>query len=345
MKYFVLGGFSSAFFLYGIALLYGGTTSTNYDGIIAAFNESLRLERKDALVLAGVALLIVGLAFKIAAVPFHFWTPDVYEGAPTPVSAFMASVGKVAAFAALIRVLVYALPNWRDDWRPAIWIVAVVTLVVGSALAVVQTNVKRMLAYSSISHAGFILVGIEAAGHTAGEPDIGLGVPSALLYMLLYAVLVVGSFAVVSAVARTGDAETSLAGFRGLGKSHPLLALGMTVLLLAQAGVPLTSGFIAKFGVIQAAVEERSYAIAIIAMVSAVIAAFLYLRIMVSMWITEPEAEDEARERVRVPLATGLAVGVAVAFTLFVGLVPGWAIDAARDATSRGLSAMSSFGP
>ena len=345
IKYFVLGGFSSAFFLYGIALIYGATTSTNYDGIVAAFGESVRLDRKDALVLAGVALLIVGLAFKIAAVPFHFWTPDVYEGAPTPISAFMASVGKVAAFAALIRVLVFALPNWRDDWRPAIWVVAVVTLVVGSTLAVVQTNVKRMLAYSSISHAGFILVGIEAAGHTAGEPDGGLGVPSALLYMLLYAVLVVGSFAVVSAVGRTGDANTDLAGFRGLGKSHPVLALGMTVLLLAQAGVPLTSGFIAKFGVIQAAVEERSYAIAIIAMVSAVIAAFLYLRIMVGMWITEAEAGDEEREPVRVPLATGLSVGIAVAFTVFVGIVPGWAIDAAKDATARGLTVVAARSP
>jgi NADH-quinone oxidoreductase subunit N len=340
MKYFVLGGFSSAFFLYGIALVYGATTSTNYDGIVAAFNESVRLDRKDALVLAGVALLIVGLAFKVAAVPFHFWTPDVYEGAPTPVTAFFASVGKVAAFAALIRVLVYALPNWRDDWRPAIWVIAVVTLVIGSALAVVQTNVKRMLAYSSISHAGFILVGIEAAGHTAGEPDGGFGVPSALLYMLLYAVLVVGSFAVVAAVSRTGDANTDLVSFRGLGKSHPLLALGMTVLLLAQAGVPLTSGFIAKFGVIQAAVEEHSYAIAIIAMVSAVIAAYLYLRIMVGMWVAEPEAGDEEREPVRVPLATGLAVAISVAFTLFVGIVPGWVIDAARDATARGLTVL-----
>jgi NADH-quinone oxidoreductase subunit N len=340
IKYFVLGAFSSAFFLYGIALVYGATGSTNYDGIIAAFSETVPLERKDALLLAGVALLIVGLAFKVSAVPFHFWTPDVYEGAPTPITAYMASVGKVAAFAALIRVLVYALPHWRDDWRPAIWVVAVVTLVIGSALAVVQTNVKRMLAYSSISHAGFILVGIEAAGHTAGDPDGGLGVPSALLYMLLYAVLVVGSFAVVSAVSRTGDESTDLAAFRGLGRSHPLLALGMTVLLLAQAGVPLTSGFIAKFGVIQAAVEERSYAIAIIAMVSAVIAAFLYLRIMVSMWITDVEADDAAREPVRVPLATGLAVFAAVAFTLLVGLVPGWAIDAARDATARGITVL-----
>jgi NADH-quinone oxidoreductase subunit N len=158
--------------------------------------------------------------------------------------------------------------------------------------------------------------------------------------MLLYAVLVVGSFAVVSAVSRTGDESTDLAAFRGLGRSHPLLALGMTVLLLAQAGVPLTSGFIAKFGVIQAAVEERSYAIAIIAMVSAVIAAFLYLRIMVSMWITDVEADDAAREPVRVPLATGLAVFAAVAFTLLVGLVPGWAIDAARDATARGITVL-----
>jgi NADH-quinone oxidoreductase subunit N len=338
IKYFVLGGFSSAFFLYGIALVYGATSATNYDGILEAFTESVRLDRKDALLLAGVALLIVGLAFKIAAVPFHFWTPDVYEGSPTPIAAFMASVGKVAAFAALIRVLVFALPHWRDDWRPAIWVVAVVTLVVGSALAVVQTNVKRMLAYSSISHAGFILVGIEAAGHTAGDPDLGFGVPSALLYMALYAVLVVGSFAVVTAVGRTGDAATDLDSFRGLSKSHPLLAIGMTVLLLAQAGVPLTSGFIAKFGVIQAAVEEHSYAIAIIAMVSAVIAAFLYLRIMVSMWISEPEEGDEGREAVRVPLASGLAIALAVGFTLFVGIVPGWLIDAARDATERGLT-------
>jgi NADH-quinone oxidoreductase subunit N len=338
IKYFILGGFSSALFLYGVALIYGATASTSYDGILAAFNETVQLERKDAFVLAGVALLIVGLAFKIAAVPFHFWTPDVYEGAPTPIASFLASVGKVAAFAALIRVLVYALPNWRADWRPAIWVVAVLTLVVGSVLAVVQTNVKRMLAYSSISHAGFILVGIEAAGHTAGDPDGGFGVPSSLIYLALYSVLIIGSFAVVTAVGRTGDGATDLAGFRGLARSHPALALGMTVLLLAQAGVPLTSGFIAKFSVIQAAVEEESYAIAIIAMVSAVIAAFLYLRIMVGMWITEPEAGDEDRERVRVPLASAVAVLLAVGFTLFVGVVPGWLIDMARDATERGLT-------
>jgi len=333
IKYFVLGGFSSAFFLYGIALLYGATGSTNYTRILATFNATVPVVRKDALVLAGVALLLVGLAFKVGAVPFHFWTPDVYEGAPTPVTAFMASVGKVAAFAALLRVLVFVLPHWSDDWRPAIWVLAVVTLIVGSTLAVVQTNVKRMLAYSSISHAGFILIGVEAAGHRAGDPAGGFGVSSAMLYLLLYSVLVIGTFAVVTVVSRTGDGATDLAAFRGLGRSKPALALAMTVLLLAQAGVPLTSGFIAKFDVIQAAVDEHSYAIAVIAMVSAVIAAFLYLRIMISIWITDPEGGDAGREAVRVPLGSAIVVAVAVGFTLLVGVVPGWVISVSRQAS------------
>jgi NADH-quinone oxidoreductase subunit N len=333
LKYFVLGGFSSAIFLYGIALVYGGTGSVRYDEIVASVNDVVLVERQDAFVLAGVALLVVGLAFKVSAVPFHFWTPDVYQGAPTPVTAFMASVGKVGAFAALLRVLTDALPNWRDDWRPVVWILAVVTLVVGSVLAVVQTNVKRMLAYSSISHAGFILVGVEAAGHTAGEADPGRGIASALLYVLLYSVLVLGTFAVVTLVGRSGDAQTDLDGFRGLGRNRPALALGMTVLLLAQAGVPLTSGFVAKFGVIQAAVDERSYAIAIVAMVASVIAAYLYLRIMISMWIAEPEAGDDAREAVRAPFSTSLAIVLAVGFTLVAGVAPGWLVSAAENAT------------
>jgi NADH-quinone oxidoreductase subunit N len=334
IKYFVLGGFSSAFFLYGVALIYGGTGHTRYDEIVAAVNGVVPTERKDALVLAGVALLIVGLAFKVSAVPFHFWTPDVYQGAPTPVTAFMASLGKIGAFAAMLRVLTTALPNWRDDWRPVVWIIAVITLVVGSMLAVVQTNVKRMLAYSSISHAGFILVGVEAAGHTAGGADPGRGVSSSLMYLMLYAVLVLGTFAVVTLVGRTGDAQTDLGAFRGLGRNRPVLALAMTVLLLAQAGVPLTSGFVAKFGVIQAAVDEHSYAIAIIAMLASVIAAFLYLRIMISMWITEPETGDDARERVRAPLSTSIAIVLAVGFTIAVGVAPGWIISAAEHATT-----------
>ena len=325
LKYFILGGFSSAFFLYGVALIYGASGSTRFDEIIVGFDQVVSANKQhDALALAGVALLLVGLAFKVAAVPFHFWAPDVYEGAPTPVTAFMASAGKAAAFGAMLRVLTEALPQWRDDYQPVIWLIAVLTLVGGSVMAVVQTNVKRMLAFSSISHAGFILVGVEAAAHGDGS---GPGVSSVLLYLLVYTVLVMGTFGVITAVGRTGDAATGLDGFRGLAKNKPTLALAMTVLLLAQAGVPLTSGFVAKFGVIQAAVEEHSYAIAIIAMVSAVIAAFLYLRIMISMWIAEPEAGDDARETVRVPSLLAIAIGLSVAFTLVIGFLPGSLID------------------
>lgn len=334
IKYFVLGGFSSAFFLYGIAMVYGAAGSTNFNNIVNSFNSTVPAERHDAFILAGVAFLLVGLSFKIAAVPFHFWTPDVYQGAPTPVTSFMASVGKVAAFAAMLRVLMFALPHWHDDYRPIVWALAVLTMVVGSVMAVVQIDVKRMLAFSSVSHAGFILIGVEAAAHRAGEPGASNGMPSALLYSLLYTVLVIGTFGVVAVVSRTGDDATDLNSFRGLSKSHPLLAVAMTVLLLAQAGVPLTSGFVAKFGVIQAAVEEHSYAIAIIAMVASVIAAFVYLRIMVSMWIADPEPGDETREPIRVPMWTGIALTLSVGFTLVIGFFPGWLVDAARAATA-----------
>jgi NADH-quinone oxidoreductase subunit N len=330
IKYFVLGGFASAFFLYGIALVYGGTGTTNITEMVVALQTTIDPFGDDTLVLAGLALLIVGLGFKISAAPFHVWAPDVYQGAPTPVTAFMASVGKAAAFAAMIRVLVVALPFYRDDWRPIVWVLALLTLLVGSILAVVQTNVKRMLAYSSISHAGFILVGVEAAGHLAGEADPGSGVPSVVLYLMLYSVLVIGSFAVVTIVSRSNEGDTTLASFGGLAKQRPLLALGFTVLLLAQAGVPLTSGFIAKFGVIQAAVDVESYAIAVIAMVSAVIAAFLYLRIMVSMWVGDSDAVDTP---VRVPFSMGVTVALTVAFTIVLGVFPGWLIDAADQVT------------
>jgi NADH-quinone oxidoreductase subunit N len=331
LKYFVLGGFSSAFLLYGIALVYGATGSTNLTKMVDAVTNRVPVERNDTLVLAGVALLLVGLGFKIAAVPFHVWTPDVYQGAPTPITAFMASVGKVAAFGALLRVLVVGLPAFRDDWRPAIWILAVLSLVVGSFVAVVQTDVKRMLAYSSISHAGFILVGVEAAAHRAGEADSGLGVPSALVYLLAYAVMVAGTFGVVAIVARGGDRRTDLAAFRGLARTRPTLALAFTIFLVAQAGVPFTSGFIAKFGVIRAGVDEHSYALAIIAMLTSVVAAFVYLRIMINVWMDDPSADEDTP--LRVPFSAGLAIFAAAAFTLFVGIVPGWLLDAAEHTT------------
>ena len=331
LKYFVLGGFASAFFLYGIALLYGATGTTNIGDMGAYLSGRVFLDGDDAILLAGVALLLVGLAFKVAAVPFHFWTPDVYQGAPTPTTSFMASVGKFAAFAAMMRVLVTALATRAEDWRPVVWVLAVLSVVVGSVLAVVQTDVKRMLAYSSISHAGFILIGVEAAGHQ-GDVD---GLSSSLLYLMIYAVLVIGTFTVTALVTRTGDASSSLGSFRGLAKERPLLALAMTVFLLAQAGMPVTSGFVAKFGVIQAAAENESYAVAIVAMVASVIAAVLYLRIIISMWLADAESGDEAREKVSVPWTAGVVVAAAVGFTLVAGVFPGWLIDAARDALAR----------
>jgi NADH-quinone oxidoreductase subunit N len=331
LKYFVLGGFASAFFLYGIALVYGATGSTNISEMVAALQGNVDPFGNETLALAGIALLIVGLGFKVAAVPFHVWAPDVYQGAPSPVTAFMASVGKVAAFAAMLRVLVIALPFYRDDWRPIIWVLALVTLLVGSVLAVVQNNVKRMLAYSSISHAGFILVGVEAAAHGAGEADAGPGMPSVVLYLLLYSVLVIGSIGVVTVVSRGSGGNSDLASFTGLARRRPMLALAFTVFLLAQAGVPFTTGFIAKFAVIQAAVEVESYAIAVVAMVAAVVAAFLYLRIMVTMWAADP-ADDAAT--LPIPFSAGLAILAAVVFTIVVGIVPGWLIDAADTVTA-----------
>jgi NADH-quinone oxidoreductase subunit N len=326
LKYFVLGGFASAFFLYGIALVYGATGTTNIGEMVVALQNGVDPFGNETLALAGIALLIVGLGFKVAAVPFHVWTPDVYQGAPTPVTAFMASVGKAAAFAAMLRVLVIGLPFYRDDWRPIIWVLALLTLVVGSFLAVVQTNVKRMLAYSSISHAGFILVGVEAAGHRAGDADPGPGMPSVALYLILYSVLVIGSLAVVTVVSRNSGGDSGIDSFKGLARRRPMMALAFTVFLLAQAGVPVTSGFIAKFGVIQAAVDVESYAIAIIAMVAAVVAAFVYLRIMVTMWTSDPDPDAGP---VVVPFSVGVAIMASVAFTLVVGVFPGWLIDAA----------------
>ena len=326
LKYFILGGFASAFFLYGVAFVFGAVGSTNLGKIADVLANEQTIPHNDALLLVGLALMLVGFAFKISLVPFQMWTPDVYEGAPTPVTAYLSSVGKVAALGALVRVFVVAFPARMDDWRPAVTVLALLTLVFGAVLAVVQTDVKRMLAYSSIAHAGFMLVGLEAASHRESLGD-NMGVSATLTYLLIYSVIVVGTFGVVNLAAGLGDTATSVDDMRGLAKRRPVLALGLTALLLAQAGVPLTSGFVAKFGVIQAAVNSGSYALAVAAMVSAVIAAFLYLRIMVSVWLHDPKDDSP----LLVPLASGLAIGFAVVFTLIIGLFPGWLLDAARD--------------
>ncbi|HWC11511.1 MAG TPA: NADH-quinone oxidoreductase subunit N [Acidimicrobiales bacterium] len=321
IKYFVLGAFSSAFFLYGVALTYGATGSTNL-GSIASFLRDQTLT--EGVLLGGIAFLIVGLGFKVAAVPFHMWTPDVYQGAPTPVTGFMAAAAKAAGFAALLRIFFSTFGTNRLDWEPIVWALAVLSLLVGSVLAVVQTDVKRMLAYSSIAHAGYVLVGLQAANDR--------GIAGALFYLLAYTFMILGSFGVATLVGRRGDERHHLDSYRGLARSRPVLAFTFTVFLLAQAGVPFTSGFLAKFYVIGAAVESQSYALAIIAMVAAVIAAFFYLRVIVVMYMAEEDGQAEL-PRVAVPTGAGIALFLSLGFTVVVGFLPQYVFDFARHAT------------
>jgi NADH-quinone oxidoreductase subunit N len=329
MKYFVLGAFSSAFFLYGIAMVYGATGSTNLIDIKRFLAANVLLE--NGLLLLGLMLMLVGLGFKVAAVPFHTWTPDVYDGAPSPVVAYMATGVKAAGFAALVRVFTLTFDSYQTDWRPVVGVLTVLTLVVGAVLAIVQTNVKRMLAYSSISHAGFILVGVQLA-----SPE---GTASVLFYLAAYTFMVAGTFAVVTLVGGAGDNRHSLGDYRGLARTSPVLALVFTVLLLAQAGVPFTSGFLAKFNVISAAAERGTYWLAVVAMVSAVIAAYLYLRIVVTVWSGDPAADESADDdaveatAIRVPFAAKLALVVCFVVTLGVGVYPQPLIDWSDDST------------
>jgi NADH-quinone oxidoreductase subunit N len=319
LKYFVLGAFSSAFFLYGMAMVYGATGSLNLVEIRAYLNEVVIVD--NAMLLAGFAFLLVGLGFKVAAVPFHSWTPDVYQGAPTPVVAFMASAVKAAGFAALVRVFYLAFFDHRADWQPAIYGLAVLTLVVGAFMAIVQRDAKRMLAYSSISHAGFILVGVQAAS--------ARGVSAVVFYVAAYTFMVVGSFGVLSIVSGKGDRSTSLDDLDGLSDRNPMLAFAFTLFLFGQAGVPLTTGFVAKFEIIGAAVDARSFWLAVVAMLSAVVSAFLYLRIVLSMYVGT--ADDDKLPIVVHPTAA-LAVGVALVLTIGFGLVPGPIDQLANDA-------------
>ncbi|WP_419929765.1 NADH-quinone oxidoreductase subunit N [Candidatus Poriferisocius sp.] len=309
IKYFVLGAFASAFLLYGIALVYGATGSLNLidiEGILQ--NNDLS---DNGLLLAGMGMLLVGFGFKVAAVPFHAWTPDVYQGAPSPVVSYMAAGVKAAAFAALLRVFFAGFEDVADEWQPVVFGLAIASLAVGSMLAIVQTDVKRILAYSSISHAGFILVGVQAATDE--------GVASVLFYLAAYAAMAIGSFAVITVVSSPGDEGTGIDNMRGLAARRPLLAVAFTVLLLSQAGIPFTAGFWAKFEVITAAVDARSFWLAVIAMLAAVVAAFLYLRIVVAMFLDAP---DPDAPRLRIPRGPALAIAIVVLFTLAFGIYP-----------------------
>jgi len=328
LKYFILGAFSSAFFLYGIALIYGATGSTNLITIKAFMASNVPIE--NGLLLLGLALMLVGFGFKVAAMPFHSWSPDAYDGAPTPAVVYMAAGVKAAAFAGLVRVFILTFSNYSADWRPIVYGLAVLSMVGGALVAIVQSNVKRMMAYSSISHAGFILVAVEAA--------TGRGVQAVLFYLAAYTFMIAGTFAVITVVGRTGDGRHQLSDYKGLSHSNPVLALVLTVFLLAQAGVPFTSGFFAKFYVIVAAVDADSWVLALVAMVSAVIAAFLYLRLVVSMYMSTPEGDEDTAPAeleggpVRIGVGAWLGIAACLVVTVAVGVVPDTVLDPAEKA-------------
>ncbi|HEX4428719.1 MAG TPA: NADH-quinone oxidoreductase subunit NuoN [Frankiaceae bacterium] len=323
LKYFLLGAFSSAFFIYGLALIYGYAGTVSLGGIAAATTST---GRDDILLYLGLGLLGVGLFFKIGAAPFHAWTPDVYQGSPTPVTAFMAAGTKVAAFGALIRVLYVSFGPLRWDWRPVVWGIAILTMAIGAIVAITQRDVKRMLAYSAIAHAGFILVGV-ASSSTAG-------ISSSMFYLVTYGFTTIAAFGIVTMV-RSGDSEANdLSSWQGLGKRSPALAGTFAFLLLALAGIPLTSGFTGKFAVFQAAERGGAVALVVVGLVASAIAAFFYVRVIVLMFFSEPAAEGPVI--VRPSVLTYGAIGIGTVVTLVLGVAPQPLLDLANHAAQLG---------
>ena len=316
MKYLLLGAFASAFFLYGIALIYGGAGTTN----VPAIAEAITAPNKSPLLLAGMFLLIVGFGFKVAIVPFHQWAPDVYEGAPTTVAAFISAGPKAAGFAAFLRIFMEALPNLQVEWSGVIIVLAMLTMTVGNVIAIAQTSIKRMLAYSSIAHAGYILIGLAAANND--------GVSSAMLYLLVYCVMNIGAFGAVI-LAKTEDGESlMISDYAGLGIRKPLLAMFMTIMLLSLAGFPPTAGFVGKFYIFKSAVQAGHIWLVIVGAVNTAISAFYYLRVVVTMYMREPEEE--------LPFASypsTLVVGLVLAAigVLLIGILPSLMLTPAQN--------------
>ena len=309
MKYFLLGAFSSAIFLFGIAMLYGFAGSVSLPAIASAAASNTS---NSTLLYAGIALTGVGLLFKIGAVPFQSWKPDVYQGAPTPVTALMASCTVVSAFGALLRVFYVAFGNLTWDWRPALWVIAVLTMVAGAVIAITQTDVKRLLAYSSIAHAGFVLTAVIATSVA--------GLSSSLFYLATYGLTTVGAFAVITLVRDAGGEAGHLSRWAGLGRRSPVVAGIFALFLLAFAGIPLTSGFTGKFAVFQAAIASGETALVIVGVLASAIAGFFYVRVIVLMFFSDPLPDGP---EVVVPnVFSGTVVGVGVAATVVFGIVP-----------------------
>ncbi|MBK6325146.1 MAG: NADH-quinone oxidoreductase subunit N [Chloroflexi bacterium] len=319
LKYFLLGAFSSSIFVFGIALTYGATGTTSLPEIFA------QVSVNSALGVGAIAFLLVGLAFKVAAAPFHMWTPDVYEGAPTSVTAFMSVGAKVAGFAALLRILTVAFPHIGDAWVGAVAILATLTLIVGNVAAIAQSNIKRMLAYSSIAHAGYILI---AVASSVNSPD---GVSAALFYMFAYLFSNLGAFAIVIAMEKKDDLGTSLDDYKGLWKRSPAMALAMAVFMLSLAGIPPTGGFVGKLFVFRTAVEANLVWLAVVGVITAVVSTFYYLRVVYLMFMFEGEAKIEAQPALRT------AVALMVLITLLIGLLPSVWFELAQQAGLSGI--------
>ncbi|HJU27964.1 MAG TPA: NADH-quinone oxidoreductase subunit N [Candidatus Binataceae bacterium] len=326
LKYFLLGAFSTGFLLYGIALVYGAMGTIRLEPIRAALGAGIGAE---PLLLPGLGLILIGFGFKVAAVPFHMWTPDAYEGAPTPITGFMAVGVKVAAFAGFMRIFMASFGPISAQWSIVLWVIAAITMTAGNVIALVQNNIKRMLAYSAIAHAGYILVGMAAAGGQAG---------AAILYYLLgYAFTNLGAFAIVIAVEQGGQAREDISSFRGLARRHPGLAAAMALFLLSLVGVPPLAGFVGKFYVFSAALNEGLVTLVIIAAINSVISAYYYIRVIVAMYMQE----SGARQSEPLSLHPGLLISISAAAlaVIAIGVYPqpymGAAVNAYASAISR----------
>jgi len=318
LKYFLLGSFATAFLLYGIALIYGSTGSTNY----LAIRELAKLQGSVQITtVIGMGLLLVGFGFKVAVVPFHAWAPDVYEGAPSPVTAFMTVGPKAAGFAALVRVLVQALPNLAHDWSAILWLLSILTMTLGNVVAVLQTNVKRMLAYSAIAHAGYILVGIVANTH------IGFG--AVLFYLVVYTVMNLGAFSIVLSLSHKGDVRVNLDDYAGLGRKAPFVAAALSLFLISLAGFPLTGGFIGKFYLFTAAIQKGYVGLAIVGVLNSVLSVFYYFRLMVIMYMREPYEGQPEPDPISLPVMAIVAIGVVG--ILWLGVNPAMILNLATN--------------
>jgi NADH-quinone oxidoreductase subunit N len=338
LKYFILGSFSSAFLLYGIALIYGATaTVTGLPGTtnIAAISNQLNDARYPRLVFAGAAMMLVGFGFKIATAPFHIWTPDVYEGAPTPVTAFMAAGPKAAGFASFLRVFIFGFPFFaalttvqgqiHAAWLGALAVMAILTMTIGNVAAIAQNNVKRMLAYSSIAHAGYALVGFVAAGAAEDAEQRTAALSAVAFYMLTYAVMNLGAFAIVTLLARNNDRRTEVEDYNGIGFRAPALSFTLSLFLLSLLGLPLTAGFMGKIMVFRAALSAGFYTLVVIGVLNTAASAYYYLRLIIVMFFRERTTEWAAP---RVPASLAFVIVLTILGVLYLGIFPGQVLDA-----------------